>query len=94
MAVSVLSVEGAVAVIYIESVGAKIIGHIQILPAIVIGVSVAKVECPAGGVNADALCNVSERAIAVVVKNDNSAAVVGIFKTLRKKPGRTRDGRY
>src|SRR5689334_784729 len=81
--------ESAVAVIYIKSISAKIIGYIQVLPAIVIGVSVTKVKRPAGSVNADAICYLSERAITVVMKNNDSAAIVGVFKTLRKKPRRT-----
>src|ERR1041385_281032 len=79
--------EVAVAVIYIKSISAKIISDIQVFPAIVIGVSVPEIERPAGGVNADALCNVSKSAVAVVVKNNNATAIVGIFKTLRKKSG-------
>src|SRR5262249_33091318 len=80
--------EGSVTVVHIKSVGAEIIGHIEVVVAVVVRISVSQIERPAGGVNSHAVSDLSESAILIIVEDNYPAAVVRVLKAFREKPGR------
>src|SRR5262249_46259824 len=77
--------EGAIAVVQVKTVGAEVIRDVEVFKAVDVGIAVAQVQCPSGGVDSYPFRYVGEGPVRIVTEYDDTAAVIGVFKALRKK---------